>query len=130
MHLLLHNIFLLTLLTNLWPTLPSIKVSVKYTCFSCNSLTCFFEIFLNSITGIECFLVVLIKNFCLKSFVCLQYLVQIAIITEIQDVLQEVWYYVSYLPSRPNIFLPVFRIKLVYLLQLFLFLQNLKKHWR
>ena len=69
MHLLLHNILLLTLLTNLRPDLPSIQVSVKYSCFSCNSLTCFFEIFHNNITSIECFLVVLIRNFWLKSFV-------------------------------------------------------------
>ena len=42
LHLLLHNILLLTLLTKLWSGLQLIKVSLKYTCFSRNSLTWFF----------------------------------------------------------------------------------------
>ena len=129
MHLLLHNILLLTLLTNLRPDSPSIQVSVKYSCFSCNSLTCFFEIFHNNITSIECFLVVLIRNFCLKSFAY-------DILFRSQSLLSSKMSCKKYGTMSVIYHLGLTFLcqcfvlsKLVYLLQLFLFLQNLKKHW-
>ena len=59
----------------------------QFTSFSSNSLTCLFEIFHGNIVSIKGFLVVLNRN-CLNSFVY-HVLVQIAVVTEIQDILQE-----------------------------------------
>ena len=95
MYLLLHNVLLVTLLTNPDPILLWIKISLnltlssvfKLSSFSRISLSCFFDIFHGNITNIESFLVVFINN-CLPLFVY-HVLIRIAVFTEVQDTLHQ-----------------------------------------